>query len=154
MNPRIILLSTSLAIPGCIVVPFPNSRVEGYGVISRVVDADNGHPIAGAKVVDATDETRTVTTDASGKFQLEPMVRWHFGYLYGVVSYPIWPFTHDLLLPHRSISIVAAGYDEATFLLDSLRPDPKRGDTRTNLPMKDNFFLPPSLPLHKPSAAR
>ena len=98
-----------LAVSGCIILPIPNARVEGSGVRSQILDADTGKPIPGAKVSDRVNGG-DATTDAEGRFCLQPHVQWHAGYLSGVLDYPIWPFTGDVIMPERSIRIAAPGY--------------------------------------------
>jgi hypothetical protein len=140
--------------PGC-VFPVPNVRVEGYGVQSHVVDADSGRPVAGAKVVDASDGRHAARADANGEVRLKPRVQWHFGYLWAVaIGYPVWPFTGDLVRADRTVRVIAAGYDVATFRLSPSRADPERGDGIGDLPVKDDVLLVPSLRIRKRPASQ
>ena len=116
---------------GCIVLPIPNTRVEGSGLKSRVVDADSGRPVAGARVFSTYDD-RNATVDAAGRFELPPHVQWHFGYLAGVLDYPIWPFTGDVLLPGCSVRVEAPGYPTAEYAVNgydrgAVKPDGNDG---------------------------
>lgn len=139
---------------GCVVLPVPNCRLEGYGVASRVVDADTGRPISGARVADVRDERRAVMTNEDGRFRLEPYVQWHFGYLWGVTSYPIWPFTGDIVDPDRSVRIHAAGYDDSVFTLSSIHATQGRENVRSGIPVQDDVLLPPSLPIRSRPTTR
>ena len=150
---RLTLFAGMLAVmPGCIVLPIPNSRVEGFGVTSQVVDIETGRPVAGATVIDESNERCAVTTNADGRFKLDPRVQWHFGYLWGVISYPIWPFTGDLVNPDRSVRVLAEGYEEArfTFFPSSSGPD----DVRRKTPVADVVLQVPSVPLQRRPGTR
>lgn len=142
---RLALLTALLVIAsGCVVLPVPNYRIEGHGVASRIIEAESGRPIAGATVVDANDERRSVTTNEDGRFILDPHVRWHFGYLWGVISYPIWPFTGDVVIPHRVLRVTADGYDEMTFTLSPSREGER---LHPGIALNDDVLTIPSLPL-------
>jgi hypothetical protein len=147
-----LFVGLSVITPGCIVLPVPSSRVEGYGVASQVVDAQSGSPVVGAKVVDVADEHRAVTTNADGRFRLEPHVQMHWGYLWGAISYPIWPFTGDVVILDRTVRVIGDGYDEAEF---TLSPLPKgRENTGNTIAVENDVLLVPSLPVHRRPATR
>lgn len=141
----VLLIGISFAACGCVVLPLPNYRVEGYGVKSRVVDAETGAPIVGAKIIDAANPNKTVKTDKNGDFHLLPNVQWHFGYLWGVLSYPIWPFTGDVVLGDRSIRIISPGYEEVIF--DMQMKD--EGNVFSNTTIEKESFVAGSLKLRK-----
>ncbi|HZL37714.1 MAG TPA: hypothetical protein VFC78_20525 [Tepidisphaeraceae bacterium] len=103
---------------GCIVIPFPNRSTDAYGVRSKVIDAQTNAPIPKAHIY-ACDSRERAVSDDSGHFQLHPITRWHAGYLTGVLSYPIWPYTGDVPPRfERRFRIVAPGYEEQTFITD------------------------------------
>ena len=108
---------------GCLVLPVPNPRVEGAGVRAQVVDEDTGRPIENAAVSDSIHGEAT-KTDACGRFYLRPHIQWHAAYLWGVLSYPILPFTGDVVVPTRTVRVEAAGYARCQF-------DIKLSDGRT-----------------------
>lgn len=131
---------------GCVILPVPNAREEGAGVRSRVLDAEDGKPVR-ATIRDLVGG-ETATTDAAGAFLLKPHVQWHAGYLLGVISYPIWPFTGDLFMPGRSFRIEAPGYCARDV---SLRVgDPGVGLTGTS----GSVLEAPALVLHRSEGPR
>lgn len=103
-----ILLS---AMSGCL--PIPNTRVEGSGIKSRIVEFESNLPVVNATVWDVYGTA--TKSDRNGEFFLKPHVQWHFGYLCGPISYPIWPYTFDLVTPGRRFRVRAAGYVERQF---------------------------------------
>jgi hypothetical protein len=115
--------SALLALGGCLALPIPNRSCDGFGVDSRVVDAQTLAPIAGARIAvvgiagPATDAASSVAVGPDGHFRIEPVYHWHAGYLFGVISYPIWPFTRDRVAPICGISVHAAGYQPRSFLV-------------------------------------
>lgn len=128
----ILLLLTATG--GCVIVPFPNQSIELFGVQSQVVDAQTHAPIRHVQVIlPALDSVSHVEADESGRFRIKPVTRWHAGYLLGVLSYPIWPFTSDVVAPARSFKLVAAGYTEQDFIASPF--DWKHG-SETWLPAK------------------
>ena len=102
----LILLLTS----GCI-IPIPNQQLHALGMMGRVVD-ENGKPISHAIVTDNginAKYRRKNITDAEGYFRMEPVRRWHGGFLFAIpMSYSICPFFY---LPEGSeeISITVDG---------------------------------------------
>src|SRR5258708_882046 len=105
-----ILLACLTALSGCIIVPIPNRRAEGTGVDAKVVDSETLAPIPHARVEDDGDPRRVTESDGAGHFLLPCVYQWHAGYLWGVLSYPIWPFTADVWMCGCQVRITAPGY--------------------------------------------
>jgi hypothetical protein len=103
---------------GCI-VPIPNRSVDLYGVESRVVDARTHLAVPGAWIYDADDAELRAESDGSGGFRLAGKYQWHAAYLWGVLSYPILPFTTDVTPPVREFKVVAPGYEEQWFIAET-----------------------------------
>jgi hypothetical protein len=106
---------------GCLIIPIPNARIEGNGMRSKVVDADTGQPVAGARVSTVDYEKRVAVADAHGDFSLDPHVQWHAAYLWGVIGYPIWPFTGDAISSECSVLVEVPGYRATRFDVDFWR---------------------------------
>jgi hypothetical protein len=143
-------LTLLFLLQGCIILPVPNRRVEGYGVTACVVDAQDGHPIANVRVVDATNARCFALTAPNGCFRLNPIVQWHAGYLWGVISYPIWPFTGDLITGDRTISITAPGYTSRIIEISSPGSS-KEPTVETPVDFRNDYYLLANLPLHRMS---
>lgn len=97
---------------GC--VPIPNTRVEGEGIKAYIIDAGTKLPVAKATIRDPVYGMST-TTALDGGFFLKPHVQSHWGYLFGPISYPIWPFTYDVAPLGRRFRVEAAGYVSRDF---------------------------------------
>lgn len=104
---------------GCLILPVPNRSLDAWGVESSVVDATTGLPIPDAVVRDVHNERVRVRSGSDGRFRLEPIYQWHAGYLFGVLSYPIWPYTGDLRFQFRSICVSTAGYPDQRFTIQA-----------------------------------
>jgi len=124
-----VLLVLLFATQGCLMVPFPNRSTDAFGVVSQVVDAESGAPVPHARIY-AHDPHAFVEADEAGRFQIEPLLQWHAGYLFGVISYPIWPATTDVVPRRRTFKVVAPGYQDEVFAADA---DPQTSK-QTSLP--------------------
>ncbi|MEI8196576.1 MAG: hypothetical protein WCI73_11755, partial [Phycisphaerae bacterium] len=102
-----LMLLCLVMVPGCLALPIPNRSVDAYAVESQVVDAQTHAPIPHAQIHDAHDPSHAAVSDASGRFRLGCVYQWYAGYLWGVISYPIWPFTTDITAPIREFTVVA-----------------------------------------------
>ncbi|QVL32736.1 carboxypeptidase regulatory-like domain-containing protein [Telmatocola sphagniphila] len=112
-----IVIMTILMIPlsGCVLAPIPNSRVEGFAVQSRLLDAETKQPIPNAKIIAVDGDTSI--TDSDGRFELKKHTQQHYGFLLGVISYPVLPFTTDLVSRSRAFRVNAVGYPQQSFLV-------------------------------------
>ena len=110
---------------GCIL--WPNSRVEGYGIRSRVLDAETGEAISGAEVRDVRSPSRMTKTDVEGRFVLKPFVQWHGGIWFGPPGYlPILPSTGDVAPQSREIRISADGYEISRYWIRRVEHEAQR----------------------------
>lgn len=141
---------------GCLIIPFPNSRIEGNGVSSTLVDADNGRPIALARVAieGARGHPRAAVTDSLGRFRITPHVQWHAAYLLSPISYPIWPFTGDVIIGDCAIRVAAPGYEDSVIEIsafpEGVRPSVTRPTTRVlGANEKDGVFIIPSIAMKR-----
>lgn len=123
---------------GCI--PIPNTRIEGKGIKSCVIDAATGLPVAKATIRDPADGM-TTTTASDGSFFLKPHIQLHWAYLCGPLSYPIWPFTYDLAPAGRQFRVEAAGYVAREFDLEIGRT--RDQDIHFADPNRDILIVPP-----------
>lgn len=126
---------------GCLILPVPNRSLDAWGVESSLVDAITGLPIPHAVVRDVHNEHVCVRSGSDGHFRLEPIYQWHAGYLFGVLSYPIWPYTGDLRFQSRSISVSADGYPVQRFTIQAGAPDRKPPGILRAQPFKDLLLV-------------
>jgi hypothetical protein len=103
---------------GCI-LPIPNRSVDLYGVESRVVDARTHVAVPHVRIFDADGSDLRAESDGSGRFRLACKYQWHAAYLWGVLSYPILPFTTDITPPVRKFKVIAPGYEEQWFIAET-----------------------------------
>ena len=142
-----IILAAVGSCPGCIVLPIPHLRTHQFGVKGQVVDACTNQPIAGAVV--APDITRstgeTSSTNASGRFTIDPKRGWHCAYLCGVVSFSLCPDL-DIVAPMRVLLISAPGYESQQFTVIAgadhvdLSPTRKAGPVPVSASMNDDYL--------------
>ena len=79
-----VILSLALLITqGCIIVPFPHTRLHAYGVQGRIVDAD-GNPVPNVTVSIPAQKAgimnvpkREAITDSDGRFKIKAVHGWH-----------------------------------------------------------------------------
>lgn len=117
---------TAISAQGCILI-YPNSRIEKWGITSRVVDAGTSEVISGAEIADLNDARRTAKCDVNGAFTIKPFRQWHMGVLISPISYPILPFTVDAVGNTMELQIAAPGYQTTSFYVYSPpQYDPER----------------------------
>jgi hypothetical protein len=145
------LLLLLIPLGGCM-LPIPNRSVVEFAVQSRVVDAQTQAVLPHAKIIDANDPKQKTESDNAGRFQLEGVYQWHAGYLIGPISYPIWRFTSDIVIPQREIRVVAAGYEERSFLVTLFKgPDDRSRAGRLRARLQDDSLLVPTIPMKRTS---
>ena len=77
-----LLTSIACILTGCI-IPVPHRRLHEMGYEAKVVDANTGSPVAGARLTPPLGGSLIATTDANGDFRIKPRWGWHAAYLVG-----------------------------------------------------------------------
>jgi hypothetical protein len=107
---------------GCLIVPYPHTRVHHYVVRGRLID-ENGTPVPNAMVVEFFKGSKTVT-DENGCFAVRPLVVRHWvcfwsghtswiSLLPGMFAYPA---------SQECILVYAEGFPEHNFTIHSSCP--------------------------------
>ena len=146
-----ILILVSVFFTGCW-CPIPNTRLESYGIEGKLVDFETKKPITNAVIIgtalDPVYYPKEYTeVDKNGTFKLEPFYKWHYGYFLSPISYPIWPFTGDILPVEKRIKVIAPNYPEYSLKFIpgpsvQLESEGKEKVIRTYLINKERFIVP------------
>ncbi|BDS06245.1 hypothetical protein NT6N_12850 [Oceaniferula spumae] len=108
MKPVVSIAVITFICNSCI-LPVPHRRVHAPGHEGQVLDEQTKQPVVGAKITSDPDETSSVMTNTEGKFRIKPVYGWHGAYLFGPISYSMFPH-FDMPLRSTPFWIVADGY--------------------------------------------
>lgn len=109
----LILVIVSQQLSGCLLLPIPHRKMEGYGISGRILDAETKKPVAGVLVTEINNDNRGVTstrTDDDGNFRIKPHYQWHFGMIIGPLCHSIWPHTGCFPVHENVITIQKKNY--------------------------------------------
>lgn len=116
---RHLAVLTLVLICSSCVIPVPHRRVQRRGLEGWVTDAQTGKPIAGAKIQirkksqspESDQEFETVAVSGrNGRFRQKSDYSWHGAYLFGPISYSLFPY-FDMAYPGAATGRVSAmGY--------------------------------------------
>lgn len=97
---------------GCL-IPIPHRRIHAYGVRGQIVDQATGESIENAWIaadVDSNPQASAVRSDATGRFKIAPIERWHGAYFISPIRLSLFP-AFDFAGYGRLIRVQARGYD-------------------------------------------
>jgi len=105
---HILIFLGFLLITSC-VLPVPHRRVHVDGVDARIVSESDGRPVSGATISTSNGDMIITTADVDGRFRIKPQYGWHGAYLFGPISYSLWPH-FDLSKPRPPFRVSATGF--------------------------------------------
>ncbi len=73
------------------IVPVPHRRVHASGLQGQVLDEQTKLPVVGAKIAATPNDASRVITDVEGNYEIKPTYGWHGAYLFGPISYSMFP---------------------------------------------------------------